>query len=275
MQESLLKNDIKTTDDNGKKITNGSVVSRIESRLKQRKETGVLQSIKEKLTSFSPGHKRKSLYYEENIMTKSSYVLQHVLVFSGKVTRQLMESYKRIFDFPEQESSNIYVDLGKDLLVKADYRQAVVAFKKSLNMDSESKESFYYLGHAFYRLKDYKEAINAYLSAINANPEDASAHFELGLSYAGVEKYDQATKAYKKASELDPEDPEIHYCLGVSCDQMKDFRSAIGYFKQAIDLNPRISRYYHSLGFTYECIKQHDNAIECFKKAIELERERE
>lgn len=273
MKESLANNNITTAIANGKEAAKATAVIKSEPNPKERKETGALDGIRRKLSSFGPVKKKKSAYYEENIKTRLAYFLQLVVAFSGRITGQLMESYKRVFDFPKQESGDIYANLGHDFLVKSEYKQAVVAFKKSLELYPEHKDNFYYLANAYFREKDYKEAINVYLSAINANPESASAYFELGLSYAGLEKYDQATDSYRKAIKLDPENAELYYCLGVSCDQIKNYRLAVEHFKQAIELNPRVNRYYHSLGFTYECIKQHDNAIECFKKAIELERE--
>lgn len=273
MKESLVNSNIKTTVGNEKEVAKVRVVINPEIKPKKREEAGVLEGIKRKLSSFGPGQKKKPAYYEENLNTRAAYFLQRILVFSGRITRQLMESYKRVFDFPEQESGGIYANLGQDFLAKSKYRQAIAAFKKSLELHLENKDTFYYLGYAYFREKNYQEAINAYLSAISANPDNADAYFELGLSYAGLEKYEQATDSYKTAIKLDPESAEVYYCLGVSCDQTKEYHSAIEHFKKAIELNPRVNRYYHSLGFTYECIKQHDSAIECFKKAIELERE--
>lgn len=240
---------------------------------KKQKMEGLVENIKRKLAVFTskPAKNNKLLHYEENIATKTAYSFHLILTLSGKITRQLMESYKNFFDFPEQESGNIYANLGLDFLTKEDYKQAVAAFKKSLELHPKNTEVFYYLGNAFFKEKDYKEAIGAYLNAVKADPKNANVLFELGLSYAALEKYAEAVKSYEKAIELDPENSEIYYCLGISYDQTKDYQPAIEKFKKAIELNPRLSRYYHSLGFTYECIKQHDEAIQCFKKAVELE----
>lgn len=273
MKETLINNDHNKDASGSDRILRTPAASGSNATGGREKEAEVTGNIKQRISSFLPGKKRKAPYYEENIKTKTVFVVNVVLGFSGRVTRRLMEGYKQLFDIPEKETGNIYANLGLDFLAKADSKQAIAAFKKSLELHADNKEIFYYLGNAYFKEKDYKEAINAYLSAIAAEPENADAYFEIGLCYAGQEKHDEAMRAFKKALDLDPKNGEIYYCLGVSLDQVKDYAGAIVYFKKAIELNPRVARFYHSLGFTYECNKQHDMAIGCFKKAIELERE--
>ncbi len=271
MEESLLKNNA----EKGLKPDSGGIQEKknaTKARFKEQNKTGILDDIKNKISAAGSRTKSKTARYDESLITKTTYFLHLMLIFSGRITKQLMESYKRVFDFPEEESGNIYLTLGMDFLAKEDYTQAIASFKKSLDLHPENKEVFYYLGSAYFKEKQYQEALNAYLSAVNAAPDNADAHFELGLSYAALENYKEAVTSYRKAIDLTPENDEIYYCLGVSFDQTKEYRTAIENFKKAIDINPRESRYYHSLGFTFECLKQHDKAIECFKKAIELER---
>lgn len=281
MEKPLLKNNaeagkgLKPSPADIQEKKNAAEARFVESKIKPREHnnTGMLGSFKQILSSFISGNKKKTAHYDESLVTKTAYFMHLMLMFSGRITKRLMESYKRVFDFPSDESGNIYADLGMDFFAKSDYKQAIAAFKKSLDLHPDNKKIFYNLGGAYFKEKQYQEAINAYLSAINADPDNESAHFELGLSYATLENYEEAAKSYQKAVELDPENDEIYYCLGVICDQTKDYHTATENFKKAINLNPRESRYYHSLGFTYECNKQHNKAIECFKKAIELERE--
>lgn len=239
------------------------------------KKGSLLDNIKQKMSSFNLKNERsnKFLHYEETATTKVAYSFHIILTLSGRITRGLMDAYKRIFDFPEEESGNVYANLGLSFLAKSDYKQAIVAFNKSLELHPENTDAFYYLGNSLFKEKNYGEAVNAYLNAIKAGPNNASAHFELGISFAALEKYAEAVKSYEKAIAIDPDNSEFYYCSGISYDQIKDYQPAIEKFKKAIELNPRLSRYYHSLGFTYECIKQHDKAVQCFKKAVELETE--
>ena len=77
----------------------------------------------------------------------------------------------------------LYNLFGTILIDKKNFNQALVNYKKSLEINPNYAEGHNNLGIAFYKLGKFNESIDSYQRAIIIKPNFSKAHNNLGLAY--------------------------------------------------------------------------------------------
>ncbi len=67
------------------------------------------------------------------------------------------------------------------------------------------QEENYNMGNAYKNLTEYQQAIIAYKKAIEIKPDYSDAYYNMGDVYNILKEFQQAISAYKKAIEIEPE----------------------------------------------------------------------
>ncbi len=127
------------------------------------------------------------------------------------------------------------------------------------------------LGVAYHNKGMYDEAIVEYKKAIEMNPEHSSAYYALGVAYSyGKKMYDEAIVAYRKAIEIDPSSAKAHCYLGVAYHNKGMYDEAIVEYKKAIEISSSFTEAHHGLGTAYYAKREYRLAIKHYDRAIEL-----
>ncbi len=101
------------------------------------------------------------------------------------------------------ESSILTSLEGDRLRENEQYTEAIKSYDQALEIDPNSKYSWYGRGVALKRLERYEEAINSYNKAIEIDPNYAWAWNNRGYASEKLERYEEALKSYNKALEID------------------------------------------------------------------------
>jgi len=96
-----------------------------------------------------------------------------------------------------QEALKFY-SLGVKLAREENYTEAVIAFRKAVEIDPKINGAYEDLGYALYRLKNYEESANASKEAIKLR-NDFGPYYNLGLAYMALEYWDGASTAFEFA----------------------------------------------------------------------------
>jgi len=91
------------------------------------------------------------------------------------------------------------------------------------------------------------EAVVAYRKALEINPNSAWSYHNLGEALAQLEHWDEATFAYKKAIELNPKSSVHYYKLAKHLVLLSNLDEAIIYYSKAIDIKPHASLFQRTL----------------------------
>lgn len=105
--------------------------------------------------------------------------------------------YERSSRYPD-----IHVQLGRIYVGQKKYTDAVKAFEKALEIDSEKAIAHQGLANARLKLKQYEPAAEAALDAVALLHHLPRAHFVLGVSLARMKNYQQAVTAFENACQL-------------------------------------------------------------------------
>jgi len=197
--------------------------------------------------------------------------------------------------------------IGMSYFGKGEYDKAIIEFEKSIELDPNHTESYYYLGQCYlqkgiieYNNKNIFKAYGLYRKAneiseqvipkyeknIEDNPEDLNSYLRLGYIYEVrsivpfINDYDKALKYYLKALALDAVSESknrgiyvyLNTRVGSIYFQKKDYLQAIEHLEKAVSILPykdSVEANYY-LGLSYDKIDEKEKAQEFLSRVIEL-----
>src|SRR5437016_2674890 len=93
---------------------------------------------------------------------------------------------------------------GAQALKAGRVMEAIELLEQAAGLDSQSYETFSYLGAAYASKEDYDAARHAFGKAVQLHPESPRARFNLGRAHQMAGDNDAARTCYEGALELDP-----------------------------------------------------------------------
>ncbi|GJL78769.1 MAG: hypothetical protein NPINA01_17580 [Nitrospinaceae bacterium] len=152
-----------------------------------------------------------------------------------------------------KDSKDAFRQLGRLYMRKGEWNLAVMNFKEDLLRPPtpQPHRVYNWLALSYYNQKKYEDAEREWQKAI-ALKDNAAIRLNLALAYKDQERFDQALQSLKKAVLLNPEFPQAHYEISQLLILNKQMDQAVEHFKKVIRLAPksewaRISRKYLDL----------------------------
>lgn len=139
---------------------------------------------------------------------------------------------------------------------------------------ANTTEAYTAKGVEYYQAGQYKKAIEAFKRAINLDPNAAEAHYHLGDAYFISNQPKEAVKSYKHAIELKPDYLIVYNNMGTAYHRLGDFKAAVDAYKVALRLAPDYTQARYGLGIAYLELKETENALEQHKLLSKLDPER-
>ncbi|MBL3701555.1 tetratricopeptide repeat protein [Sulfitobacter sp. BDSS02] len=123
--------------------------------------------------------------------------------------------------------------------------------------------------------EEYKEAVKAYDRAIELTEEGAQATWFLlyarGISHERLKEWEEAEADFRQALELNPEQPQVLNYLGYSLvERQENLEEALSMIERAVAARPDSGYIVDSLGWVLYRMGRYDEAVEHMEKAVEL-----
>lgn len=196
--------------------------------------------------------------------------------------------------------------IGMSYFGKREYDKAIIEFEKSIELDENHTESYYYLGQCYLQkgiieynnkniLKAYslyrkvnkiaEQVIPKYEKIIEDNPEDLNPYLRLGYIYEVrsmvpfINDYDKALEYYLKALDLTTSSSlagntgiiiYLNTRIGYIYFDKKKYSQAIEYLKMAEKMSHQNVEVAYYLGLSYDKIEEKEKAREYLSRVIEL-----
>ena len=151
-----------------------------------------------------------------------------------------------------------------------DYRSDLSIWEDTVAKAPDNERAHYNLGAALAGCQQADEAIVQYRKALEINPDYADAHNNLGNALANRKQFDEALAHYRKALELNPDYAKAHYNLGLALANRGRNDEAIAHYQKALAIMPNYAEAHNNLGNALANRKQFDEALAHFLKALEL-----
>jgi len=204
--------------------------------------------------------------------TRLRFQLASLARISDNLVTRAVRAYDRLFALDRTDQAEVYLDMGKDLVQRGKYEQALEVLRKAARLRPDSTEALLEIGLLHLRQQAPEAAVRALEQAKERGGPSYELHRGLGEALIMLGKYPEALKEIEAGLTLKPNVADDHYRLAVALDRVGRYEDAIRAFGRAIELAPHEVLYHQSLGFTLESAGRRRDAIKCFKRALELER---
>src|SRR5438477_639057 len=108
-------------------------------------------------------------------------------------------------------SAKLYSTLGYTYEQQKDYKKAVAAYRKSVELDRDNLDSVRGLAQNLLNDGQTDAALEQYKAIADADPQDAQAHLRLAEIYRKIGKFDAALDSLHKAESMVQDVPQIPY----------------------------------------------------------------
>ena len=130
-------------------------------------------------------------------------------------------------------------NLGAVLLREGQVNEAIVHFRRAVEIDADQVEAQANLGDALLQKGELDEAVAQYYKALQIKPTYAEVHYNLGNALLRKGQADEAIAHYEKALQIKPDDADVHNNLGVVLFQKGEVDQAIAHYQRALEINPQ------------------------------------
>lgn len=160
---------------------------------------------------------------------------------------------------------------GLVLLQKNDFSNAIINFKKVIEIKPELYQSYYNIAYAYVRLFLYDEALIYIKKYFEYDLNNCDAYNILGIIYLEKNMLDEAIYNFNKCIELEIDFVKAYNGLGLAFYKKKDFEKSIFFLKNGTKFDPNFNILYFNLAKSYfkddECME----AIKNLKIFLEKE----
>ncbi len=179
-------------------------------------------------------------------------------------------------------SAKLYAALGATYEQRKEYKSAIDAYKRAIELDRDNLDSIRGLAENLLNDGQIDAALDQYKVIADANPEDAQTYLRISEIYRRQGKFDEALDSLKKAQAMVPDALEIPYNIAVIYeaqaryddaaqilqDLLKKTEKSGGSYSQAERSNRGI--FIERLGMVYRDQENYEAAVETFRKMIPL-----
>jgi arylsulfatase A-like enzyme/Tfp pilus assembly protein PilF len=164
----------------------------------------------------------------------------------------------------------VWATLGEFELEDGRREEAMVAFKKGLEIDEQHGASWLGVANVEQKLGRAEAAEEALLKAVEFNPLSPSACYSLGVLRDSQGKYDEALKQYERTLELDPDNLLAWLKIGNLRGSRGDLERAREAYEAALALEADNFNAHYNLGALFLREERSREGLEHFRKATEI-----
>ena len=162
-------------------------------------------------------------------------------------------------------------DRGIILLKQGLPEDAVVNFRKALELQPDLTVAWYNLGCALQELGLLTEAMESYRSSLALKPDLPEALNNLGTAFLAQGKLNNASERFRQAIENRPDYADAHMNLGSVLKKQGKLLDAEASLQQSLALRPNSAEALNNIGSLYLELGRSGEAQRNLEKAIELE----
>jgi len=179
-------------------------------------------------------------------------------------------------------SAKLYSALGAAYEQRKEYKNAIDAYKKAIQLDRDNLDAIRGLAENLLNDGQTDAALDQYKIIADANPEDAQTYLRLAEIYRRQGKYDLALENLKKADGMVPDSLEVPYNMAAVYQSQGRYDEATKLLQDLVKKTEKPDTSYSNsdrnnraifierLGMVYRDQENYQAAVEAFRKMLTL-----
>ena len=179
-------------------------------------------------------------------------------------------------------SAKLYSALGAAYEQRKEYKSAIDAYKKAIQLDRDNLDAIRGLAENLLNDGQTDAALDQYKIIADANPEDAQTYLRLAEIYRRQGKYDLALENLKKADTMVPDSLEVPYNMAAVYQSQGRYDEAAKLLQDLVKKTEKPDTSYSNsdrnnraifierLGMVYRDQENYQAAVETFRKMLTL-----
>lgn len=176
-------------------------------------------------------------------------------------------------DLPESPGGEAAAHFRRGLaLAQAKHnREAALAFRRALELDSRYEDAWVELGSLLARCGQPRPAAGALRHALKLNPDNLHAGNNLGIVLRAVCRADEAVTLYRRLLSAHPQGADLHYNLGLALRDADDRAGAVAALRAAVRCQPDFVAAWHNLAAALREQGRGEEAAQAYRRVLELD----
>ena len=220
------------------------------------------------------------------------YKIYQLLGLDDKAKETLLKGYKlfpknqEILDLYSAANSDKIDEknnVAMSYMNEGEYKKAIAVYSQ---IEPKTAETYEAVANCYRQLADFKNAIINYNKSVEINPENSEVYYALGVTYLEANNTDKAKEMFTKSLEKDErnikskkmlafiEQKEIIKSLDLAYEfyEKKDYASALRYLDSAVQTFPNDAKVYYYRGLTRSELGDYKGAVEDLKETVAIDR---
>jgi tetratricopeptide (TPR) repeat protein len=182
----------------------------------------------------------------------------------------------------EARTGKLYSALGFTYEQQKDYKQAIAAYRRSVDLDKDNLDSLRGLAQNLMNDGQSDAALEQYKAVVESDPSDAQSYMHIAEINRRNGRFDQAMNALKKAATVVPDSLEVQYNMAVIDEAQGKYDDAILILNQLLQRTEHADGQYSNpeknnravflerLGTIYREANKQPLAEQTFRKMVDL-----
>lgn len=169
----------------------------------------------------------------------------------------------------DPERAELLRQRGDQLTEEGSHKEAVDAYKESIERDATNHSTYIKLAEAHYKMRERAEADAALQKLVELNPQSTVVYRELIGFYLSTNRWEKVKEAADNCIALGIKDANYYLAESVSASTNWERERVMEAAHKSIELDPANADAYYLMGLWYEDAEA-DEAIAALKKSLEI-----
>lgn len=165
-----------------------------------------------------------------------------------------------------------YNGLGLALRRQSQYREAIGAFNKAIELEPSVAIHYFERGFCYYLKDDFKLAIDDFDRSLEHDKDYGPAYFQRGVCYEQLKQMAKAEADYKKAESVGMDQRamgQVYARRGVLRARRRQHEKALEDYQRALNYGYDGPDFFFNMGLAYGRLKLREKELEAYTRALE------
>ncbi|MGB5899940.1 MAG: tetratricopeptide repeat-containing serine protease family protein [Geitlerinemataceae cyanobacterium] len=193
----------------------------------------------------------------------------------GSMSRETWASitpYLAVSRPPQNASAVEWSNWGNHLYRTGQFRDALSAFDRSIQLQQDFYPAWYQRGNVLYGLGDEMAAIGSFDRTVEIKPDFYWAWRDRGALLSAMGDVEEAMQSFDRAVEIQPDDQVVWYMRGNLLTQnFARYEDALASYDRALDVSPEFSPAWMGRGKALSEMGRYEEAMVALDRSIDLD----